>query len=139
MLEEEELGQLGVLDDQTDSATEFGLRAKWRLESMKAFVRQESSARLARSRLRKPGPIDMERKAGDLIMSRKAEGPRTAAAQGEHDLRASQNFGLTWCWALVSPSARSTSSGSRDSSTASQTFQVNGVRAVKQEPATTNP
>ena len=33
MLEEEELGQLGVLEHQTDSATEFGLRAKWRLES----------------------------------------------------------------------------------------------------------
>ena len=29
MLEEEELGQLGVLEHQRDSATEFGLRAKW--------------------------------------------------------------------------------------------------------------
>ena len=58
MLEEEELGQLGVLEHQTDSATEFGLRAKWRLESMKAFVRQDCSARLARARLRQSGPID---------------------------------------------------------------------------------
>ena len=39
MPEEEELGQLGVLEHQTDSATEFGLKAKWRLESMKAIVR----------------------------------------------------------------------------------------------------
>ena len=76
MLEEEELGQLGVLEHQTDSATEFGMRAKWRLESMKAFVRQDCSARLARARLRQSGPIDMEFKAGDLIMYRKAEGPR---------------------------------------------------------------
>ena len=76
MVEEEELGQLGVLEHQTDSATEFGLRAKWRLESMKAFVRQDCSARLARARLRQSGPIDVEFKAGDLIMYRKAEGPR---------------------------------------------------------------
>ena len=51
MLEEEELGQLGVLEHQTDSATEFGMRAKWRLMSMKAFGRQDCSARLARARL----------------------------------------------------------------------------------------
>ena len=76
MLEEEERGQLGVLEHQTDSATEFGLRAKWRLESMKAFVRQDCSARLARARLRQSGPINVEFKAGDLIMYWKAEGPR---------------------------------------------------------------
>ena len=76
MLEEEELGQLGVLEHQTDSATELGMRAKWRLESMKAFVQQDCSARLARARLRQSGPRNMEFKAGDLIMCRKAEGPR---------------------------------------------------------------
>ena len=76
MLEEEELGQLGVLEHQTDIATEFGLRAKWRLESMKAFVRQDCSARLTRARLRQSGPINVEFKAGDLIMYLKAEGPR---------------------------------------------------------------
>ena len=58
MLEEEELGQLGVLVHQTDCATEFGLRAKWRLESMKASVRQDCSAHLARARLRQSGPIE---------------------------------------------------------------------------------
>ena len=63
MLEEEEHGQLGVLEHQTDSATEYGMRAKWRLESMKAFVQQYCPARLARARLRQPGPIDMELKA----------------------------------------------------------------------------
>ena len=56
MLEEDQLGQLGVLEHQTDSATEFGLRAKRRLESMKAFVRQDCSARLARARVRQSGP-----------------------------------------------------------------------------------
>ena len=76
MLEEEELGQLGVLEHQTDGATEFGMRARWRLESMKAFVQQDCSARLARARLRQSGPINMEFKAGDLVMYRKAEGPR---------------------------------------------------------------
>ena len=43
---------------------------------MKAFVRQDCSARLARARLRQSGPTGMEFKAGDLIMYRKAEGPR---------------------------------------------------------------
>ena len=71
-----------VLEHQTDSATEFGLRTKWRLESMKAFVRQHCSARLARARLRQSGPINMEFKAGDLIMYRKAEGPRWHAPGG---------------------------------------------------------
>ena len=59
MLEEEELGQLRVLLHQTDSATEFGLRAKWRLESTKAFVRQDCSARLTRARVRQSGPINI--------------------------------------------------------------------------------
>ena len=68
MLQEEELDQLDVLAYQMDSETEFGLRAKWWLESMKAFVE--------RARLRECGPTDMESKTGDIIMCRKAEGPR---------------------------------------------------------------
>ena len=67
---------MSSFDKEALRATEFGLRAMWRLESMKAFVRQDCSARLARARLRQSGPIDMEFKAGDLIMYRKAEGPR---------------------------------------------------------------
>ena len=54
-----ELGQLGVVEQQTDSATEYGLRAKWRLESLKAFVSHDCSARFARPCLRQSGPIDM--------------------------------------------------------------------------------
>ena len=38
---------------------------------MKAFVRQDCSARLARARLRQSGPINVEFKSGDLIMYRK--------------------------------------------------------------------
>ena len=139
MLEEEELGQLGVLEHQTDSATEFGMRAKWRLESMKAFGRQDCSARLARARLRQSGPIDMEFKAGDLIMYRKAEGPRWHGPgriigfdhkvlwtlrqgtqwqwqQEERDRRTCQRFWLTWCWVIVSLSvveSRRTTAGFR--------------------------
>ena len=42
MLEEEELGQLGVLEELhgADASTEFALKAKYRLESQKAFVKQ---------------------------------------------------------------------------------------------------
>ena len=70
MLEDEELGQLGVLEHQTDSATEFGMKAKWRLESMKAFVRQDCSFRLARARLQQSGPTDMEFKAEEWKQKR---------------------------------------------------------------------
>ena len=79
LLEEEELGQSRVLEHQTGSATEFRQRVKWRLESTKAFVGQEWSARLARARLRQSGPIDTEFTAGDVIMHRKTEGPRWRA------------------------------------------------------------
>ena len=71
MLEEEELGPLGVLDRRTDSPTEFGLRARLRVESMTAFVRQDCSARLARAR--QSGPIGVDFKAGDFIVCRQAE------------------------------------------------------------------
>ena len=76
MLEEEELGQLGVLEHQTDSTTECGLRATCLLESMNSSVRKDCSARLARARVRQSRPIDVVFTARDLIMCRKAEGPR---------------------------------------------------------------
>ena len=109
MHEEEELGQLGVLEHQTDSPTEFGLRARW-LESTKAFVRQDCSPRLARAGPRQSGPIDMEVKA---------EGPRrhgpgrivgfdlnvwwtlnqgTPVAVPTGRARLSKRFWFTWCW-----------------------------------------
>ena len=72
-------------------ATEFGLRAKWRLESMKACDRQDCSARLARARLRQSGPINVEFKAGDLIMYQKCgpyiKGPQKLWQQEERDRR----------------------------------------------------
>ena len=153
MLEEEELGQLGVLEHQTDSATEFGIRARWRLESMKAFVQQDCSARVARARLRQSGPIDMEFKAGDLIMYRKAEGPRWHGPgriigfdhkvlwtlhqgppwewlQEERDRRTCQRFWLTWYWVIVSLSVL-ISSEPQDSSRVSWTSLVVDACAVK--------
>ena len=60
---------------------QFGLPSNWRLESMKAFVRQDCSARLARARLRQSGPIGMEFKAGVLIMYRTAEGELASASR----------------------------------------------------------
>ena len=69
MLEEEEIGQLGM----PDNAAEFGLKAVCRFESMKAFIKRDCSSRVARTMLRQAGPVDKEYKVGDLVVYRKAE------------------------------------------------------------------
>ena len=68
MLEDEELGQLGVIEYMTDAETEWQLRAKYRLESRKNFVKQDCSQRYARAMLRSSGPIPGVYRQGDLIM-----------------------------------------------------------------------
>ena len=57
LLEEDEFGQLGVLCDHLDSTTEFGLRAKFRLASVTAFVRQACGRRYMRAMSSNSGPI----------------------------------------------------------------------------------
>ena len=47
LLEEEQWGQLGVMQGMMDSTTEFGLRGKYRLESRRQFVEQDFSCRSA--------------------------------------------------------------------------------------------
>ena len=52
MLEEEEWGQLGVLQ-QIDSGTQFALNSLYRVTSRKDFVKQDCSKRFSRAMLRK--------------------------------------------------------------------------------------
>ena len=51
LLEDEELGQLGALEGHVDSATEWGLRAQYRLTSMKHYVKQDCSRRYMKAML----------------------------------------------------------------------------------------
>ena len=68
------MGQLGVLEYQVDSATQFGIQAKCRFESMKAFVKQDCSQGYMKAMLRNSGPIAKSYAHGDLIMYRKEQG-----------------------------------------------------------------
>ena len=60
LLEEDERGQLGVLHVQhgeEHAATEFALKAQYRLECQKAFVRLDWGDRYAKTQLRQAAPI----------------------------------------------------------------------------------
>eukprot|EP00974_Lingulodinium_polyedra_P033211 3194904-Lingulodinium_polyedra.AAC.1 len=74
MLEENEIGQLGAIREHMDSTTEFGLKAKFRLASMTAFVRQDCGRRYMRAMSRNAGPILKDYHVGDLLMFRKEQG-----------------------------------------------------------------
>ena len=69
LLEEDEWGQLGVLEAQQDPATAFGMRAKMRFTAQKAMVRVDCSRRYAASMLRNARSINREYQVGNMIMS----------------------------------------------------------------------
>ena len=74
LLDEEELGQLGVLEDRTDPATEFAINASYRLTARKAFVQYDCGKRAAKLMLRNSGPLAGNYSAGDLVCFRKEQG-----------------------------------------------------------------
>ena len=67
ILDEEELGHLGVLSSMQDGATEFGRRAEFRHTARKAFVHEDYSRRMRSALLRKSGPLPGKYQAGDLV------------------------------------------------------------------------
>ena len=71
MLDEEELGHLGVLEGMTEGETDFALRAKYRLTARRGYVKQDCSLRSARAMLRKSAPIPSDYRAGDLVRFRR--------------------------------------------------------------------
>jgi hypothetical protein len=78
LLEEEEWGQLGVVQNMMDSTTEFGLRSKYRLDSRTKYVEQDCSRRAAGLTLRKSVPMPMNYRQGDLVCYIKRQGAATA-------------------------------------------------------------
>ena len=53
VLDEEELGQLGVLSGRLDATTAFGKQAEFRHTARKAFVHEDCSRRVRKTVLRK--------------------------------------------------------------------------------------
>ena len=71
MLDEEELGHLGVLEGMTEGETDFALRAKYWLTARRGYVKQDCSLRSARAMLRKSAPVPSQYRAGDLVCFRR--------------------------------------------------------------------
>ena len=71
LCEEEEWGQLGVMQAQNESATEFGVRAKQRLEARKVMVHVDCGRRYRQSQLKRAEPLKGNYSVGDLVMYRK--------------------------------------------------------------------
>ena len=67
-LEEDEWGQLGVLEAQQDSTTAFGMRAKMRFSAQKAMVRVDCGRRYAASMLRNARSINRDYQVGNMVM-----------------------------------------------------------------------
>lgn len=71
MLDDEELGHLGVLEGQLNGETEFALRSKIKYTARKEYVKQDCSSRHARAMLRRAAPIPMVYQAGDMVCFRR--------------------------------------------------------------------
>ena len=71
LCEEEEWGQLGVMQAQLESATEFGMRAKQRLEARKVMVHIDCGHRFKQSQIKRAEPLKGDYSVGDLVMYRK--------------------------------------------------------------------
>ena len=83
-LEENEYGQLGALQGQVDPATEWGLRALYRLTAMKAFVKFDCGRRYAAAMLRKSTPLPSKTRVGDLVMYKVVQGDDTPRTPRRH-------------------------------------------------------
>ena len=70
ILDEEELGQLGVLSGLQDASTAFGRKAEFRHSARRAFVHEDCSSRVRKTVLRKSAPLPGRYQAGDLVCYR---------------------------------------------------------------------
>ena len=80
LLDEDELGQLGVLEDRTDPASEFAINAAYRMTARKGFVNMDCSKRAAKLMLRNSAPLAGNYSAGDMVCFRKEQGSDEASS-----------------------------------------------------------
>ena len=73
MLDDEELGHLGTLENQLDPGLEFGLKSEYRTTARKAFVKEDCSRRVAAATLRKSAPLPGNYQAGDFVCFRREQ------------------------------------------------------------------
>eukprot|EP00973_Karenia_brevis_P004845 666538-Karenia_brevis.AAC.1 len=73
LAEEQEWGQLGVMQDQLDSNTEFGMRAQMRLTARKEMVKIDCGSRYRASQLRNARPIPGPYQVGDVVMFKRVQ------------------------------------------------------------------
>ena len=66
LLDDDEAGQLGAIEDRIDATTSFGRTAALRLSAMKEFVRIGCGRRFAKTQLRMSRPIPGPYRLGDL-------------------------------------------------------------------------
>ena len=78
LTEDDEWGQLGVLEQNIDPSTAMGLRAQLRRTSRKNFVKIDCSRRYAASLLRKSVPLRGPYEPGCMVMYKRLQG------SGEH-------------------------------------------------------
>ena len=69
-LDEDELGQLGVLSGAMDPSTAFGRNIEYRHTARKAYVHQDTSRRARAAVTRNSGPLPGKYAAGDLVCDR---------------------------------------------------------------------
>ena len=81
LMEEEEMGQLGALENALDPSTEFGRRSAYRLTSRKHFVKMDCSRRYMRAQCRNAGTMPVNARTGDMLMYKKEQG--SSGAPGE--------------------------------------------------------
>ena len=70
LLDEDELGQLGVLSGAMDPSTAFGRNIEYRHTARKAYVHQDTSRRARAAVMRNSGPLPGKYAAGDLVCYR---------------------------------------------------------------------
>ena len=70
LLDEDELGQLGVLSGAMDPSTAFGRSIEYRHTARRAYVQADTSRRARAAVLRKSGPLPGKYSAGDLVCYR---------------------------------------------------------------------
>ncbi|CAE7211787.1 RE1 [Symbiodinium sp. CCMP2592] len=83
VLDEEELGQLGVLSGRSDATTAFGRQAEFRHTARKAFVHEDCSRRVRKTVLRKAAPLPGKYQAGDLVCYRIARDEHSGRTCGD--------------------------------------------------------
>ena len=74
MIDEDEFGQLGVLENAVDPHSEFYLRNRIRYEARKCFVKLDCGKKMQTAMLKHATPLPGPYREGDLVRFKKEQG-----------------------------------------------------------------